>query len=130
MQALFLERLKGWARDVKRDVVAVWLAARDPRTPLGPKLLCALVAAYALSPIDLIPDFVPILGYVDDLILVPAGLWLALRLLPPELLQEHRETALRTGRPVSRAAAVAVIAVWIVAGVALSLLLVSAPRPR
>ena len=85
-----MERLKAWAQALKRDVVALWLAARDPRTPLAAKLLAGAVAAYALSPIDLIPDFIPVLGYLDDLLLVPAGIWLAVRLIPAGLLEELR----------------------------------------
>jgi uncharacterized membrane protein YkvA (DUF1232 family) len=77
-----LEAAKGWARRLKRDVHAVWIAARDPRTPRPVRLLALAVAAYALSPIDLIPDFVPVLGYLDDLMIVPLGLWLVLRLVP------------------------------------------------
>jgi uncharacterized membrane protein YkvA (DUF1232 family) len=90
-----MERLKAWARALKRDVVALWLAARDPRTPLAAKLLAGVVAAYALSPIDLIPDFIPVLGYLDDLLLVPAGIWLVVRLIPAELLAEFRAAAAR-----------------------------------
>ena len=74
------EGLKSWARALKRDVVALWLAARDSRTPFGAKLVAGAVAAYALSPIDLIPDFIPLLGYLDDLLLVPVGIWLAVRM--------------------------------------------------
>jgi len=109
-------RLRGWAKALKRDVVALWLAARDPAVPLGAKLLAGAVAAYALSPIDLIPDFIPVLGYLDDLILVPAGIWLAVRLIPPDRLALHRaEAALRAERPVSRAGAAAIVAVWVLA---------------
>ena len=78
-----LQRLKQWAREIKRDVVAIGIAARDPRVPWYVKLLAAAIAAYAVSPIDLIPDFVPVLGYVDDLIIVPAGILLTVRLMPP-----------------------------------------------
>ena len=85
-----LEPLKRWARALKRDVIALWLAARDPRVPLAAKLVAGAVAAYALSPIDLIPDFIPVLGYLDDLLIVPAGIWLALRLIPAELMAELR----------------------------------------
>ena len=108
-----VERLKAWARGLKRDVVALWLAARDPRTPLGAKLLAGLVAAYALSPIDLIPDFIPVLGYLDDLLLVPAGIWLAVRLIPAELLAEFRAAAEARERPRSLAGAAVVAAVWL-----------------
>ena len=85
--------VRAWARRLKRDVVALWIAARDPRTPLAAKLVAGAVAAYALSPIDLIPDFIPILGYLDDLIIVPAGIWLALRLIPASLMMEFRSQA-------------------------------------
>ena len=107
-------RLKAWARDLKRDVVALWIAARDPRTPLLAKLLAASVAAYALSPIDLIPDFIPVLGYLDDFLIVPLGILLTIRLVPPALMTEFRIAAeARAGRPVSRAAAAVVVALWL-----------------
>jgi uncharacterized membrane protein YkvA (DUF1232 family) len=113
-------RLRGWARTVKRDVTALWLAARDPRVPWAPKLLAALVAAYALSPVDLIPDFIPVLGYLDDVVLVPLGILLAVRLMPPALMAEFRAAAARReGRPTSRAGAAAVVALWL-AGAALA----------
>ncbi|MGO4815932.1 YkvA family protein, partial [Cupriavidus sp. 2MCAB6] len=88
-----LERARQWARHLTRDVVALWIAARDPRTPWHAKALAAGVAAYALSPIDLIPDFIPILGYLDDLLIVPAGIALAVRLIPSELMAEFRREA-------------------------------------
>jgi uncharacterized membrane protein YkvA (DUF1232 family) len=107
-------RLKNWARRLKRDVVALWLAARDLRTPIGAKLLAGAVAAYALSPIDLIPDFIPILGYLDDVIIVPAGIWLALKLVPAEVMDELRAEAERRGtRPTSRGAMFVIVLVWI-----------------
>lgn len=74
-------RIRAWARDIKRDVVALWLAARDPRVPVAAKIVSGIVAAYALSPIDLIPDFIPVIGYLDDVILVPLGILLAIRLI-------------------------------------------------
>jgi uncharacterized membrane protein YkvA (DUF1232 family) len=109
-----MQGLRAWARGLKRDVIVLWLAARDPRTPLLAKALAGLVAAYALSPIDLIPDFIPVFGYLDDLILAPLGVWACLRLIPPALLAELRlrGEALAT-RPTSRLAAAAIIAVWI-----------------
>ena len=110
-----IESLKRWAKALKRDVVALWLAARHPRTPAVAKLVAGLTAAYALSPIDLIPDFIPVLGYLDDLLIVPAGIWLALRLIPPELLTEFRDRARSSARPAGRAGAVAVVAIWIAA---------------
>jgi uncharacterized membrane protein YkvA (DUF1232 family) len=104
-------------RKLKRDVVAIALAVRDPRVPWYAKAVGACVVAYALSPIDLIPDFVPVLGYLDDLVLVPLGLLLVVRLIPADVLAEHRAAASAiVERPVSRAGAVAVIVVWLVAG--------------
>src|SRR3569832_1439609 len=100
-----LSALKAWAKALKRDVVALWLAARDPRVPWYAKVAAGAVAAYALSPIDLIPDFIPILGYLDDLLIVPAGIWLAVRLIPPALMAEFRQRAASRDRPTSLAAA-------------------------
>lgn len=111
--AAMIARLKDWARSLKRDVIALWLAARDPRVPLGAKLVAGAVAAYALSPIDLIPDFIPVLGYLDDLLIVPAGIWLALRLIPPALMDELRSRSEAEAKPLSRGGAVAVVAVWV-----------------
>jgi uncharacterized membrane protein YkvA (DUF1232 family) len=92
---------------------AVWLAARDPRTPLFAKLVGLLVAAYALSPIDLIPDFIPVLGLLDDAVLIPAGVWLFSRLVPSALMAEHRATAEAAAtRPVSKWGVAIVIAIW------------------
>ena len=109
-----MERLKAWARALKRNITLLWLAARDPRTPVAAKLLAGFIAAYALSPIDLIPDFVPVLGLLDDLLLVPAGIWLALRLIPGALLSELRLAADQTPWPgPARRAAVVVVLVWI-----------------
>jgi len=107
-------RTKRWARTIKRDVVALWIAARDPRVPWHVKAFCASIAAYALSPIDLIPDFIPVFGYLDDLILVPLGILLAVRMIPSDLMLEFRaEADLRSDRPVSRAAGAAIIAIWV-----------------
>jgi uncharacterized membrane protein YkvA (DUF1232 family) len=101
-------------RSLKRDVVAIALAVKDPRVPWYAKAVGACVIAYALSPIDLIPDFIPVIGYLDDLVLVPLGLLLVLRLIPPPILAEHRAAAAKIAeRPVSRAGAVGVIAVWV-----------------
>lgn len=111
-----LEKLKRWAKSIKRDVHALYLAARDPRTPFLAKMVALLVAAYALSPIDLIPDFIPVIGYVDDLLIVPLGILLAVRLLPPPLLAEHRlAAAAAQSRPVSRVAAAIFIVLWLAA---------------
>ena len=101
------------ATRLRIEAHAVWLVARDPRTPWAPRLLCLAIAAYALSPIDLIPDFIPVLGLVDDALLVPAGLWLVGRLLPPGLMEEHRAAARAAAeRPVSKSGALIVIAIW------------------
>ena len=117
-----IARLKRWAKALKRDMLALWLAARDPRVPLGAKLLAGAVAAYGLSPIDLIPDFIPVLGYLDDLLIVPAGVWLALRLIPPTLIAELRAAAsLLAAKPVSRTAAVVIVALWVIGLAAVTL---------
>lgn len=109
-----LSSLKTWARNLKRDVVALWIAARDPRVPWYAKLAAGAVAAYALSPIDLIPDFIPVIGYLDDLIIVPLGILLALRLVPDRLMREFRQEAVRReARPMSYAGAAAIAAIWI-----------------
>src|SRR5438874_13338984 len=86
-------RLREWARLIERDVHALYLAARDPRVPWYAKALAAAVAGYALSPVDLIPDFIPVVGYLDDLILVPLGILVVIRLIPTEILAEHRAMA-------------------------------------
>ena len=107
--------LKDWARFVRRDVHAVYLAARDPRTPWYAKALAVCVAGYALSPIDLIPDFVPVLGYLDDVILVPLGVLLVVKLIPQEIMAEHRALAAAAqDRPRSRTAAIVIAMVWLV----------------
>jgi uncharacterized membrane protein YkvA (DUF1232 family) len=108
-----LGKIKQWARGIVRDVTALWLAARDPRVPWIAKAVAAIVAAYALSPIDLIPDFIPVIGYLDDLVLVPLGILLAVRLVPPELMAEFRAAAQDRARPVSRAGAMIIVALWI-----------------
>lgn len=115
-----LRRLKDWARRIKRDVHALWLAARDPRTPWYAKLLALAIAAYALSPIDLIPDFIPVLGYLDELILLPLALYVAIRLVPPDVMAEHRAAAEQAAaRPVSRVAGAAIVVLWLAAALAL-----------
>jgi uncharacterized membrane protein YkvA (DUF1232 family) len=115
------ERLRQWARTVKRDVLMLCLAARDPRVPWYAKVVAACVAAYALSPIDLIPDFIPVLGYLDDVIIVPLGILLAIRLIPPALLEEHRHAAVERSqqRPTSYVGAAIILIMWFVAGATL-----------
>jgi uncharacterized membrane protein YkvA (DUF1232 family) len=106
-------RLREWARRLKCEVLTVYYAARHPETPLLVRLLALSVAAYALSPIDLIPDFIPVLGYLDDLLLVPLGIWLVLRLLPASVLQAARGQAqAAANRPVSRGAAAVIVLLW------------------
>lgn len=108
-----LTRAKQWARTIKRDVVALWIAACDARTPVMAKIVAGAVAAYALSPIDLIPDFIPILGYLDDLLIVPLGILLAVSMIPDELLVQFREqAAARAARPVSKAGLLAIVVIW------------------
>jgi uncharacterized membrane protein YkvA (DUF1232 family) len=113
-----LERAKAQARLLKRESYALYFVARHPRTPWYAKLLAAAVVAYAFSPLDLIPDFVPVIGYLDDLVIVPLGIALVLRLVPSEVLGECRERARSAAdRPVSRAGAAFIIAVWLAIGV-------------
>jgi len=113
-------RIKKWARRLNRDVHAIYLASRDPRVPWLAKVLAIAVAAYALSPIDLIPDFIPVFGYLDDLIIVPLGIWLVVRLIPEEIMVEYRAIADQAGqRPVSRAGMVAIMLLWILGALAL-----------
>lgn len=116
-----LSKVKRWAKSLKRDVVALWLAARDPRTPWHVKLLAGAIAAYALSPIDLIPDFIPILGYLDDLIIVPLGIALAVYLIPAELMAEFRARAAEIAdRPTSKTAAIVISFIWVAGAMALA----------
>jgi uncharacterized membrane protein YkvA (DUF1232 family) len=108
-----LARLERWARTIKRDVHALYLAARDPRTPWYAKALGVFIAAYALSPIDLVPDFIPVLGFLDDAIILPLGIWLAVKLIPSAVMAEHRRAAeLAADKPISRMGAAVIIAVW------------------
>ncbi|WP_408593763.1 YkvA family protein [Limnohabitans sp.] len=113
------EKLRTWARCVKRDGVTLWFAGKNPMTPWYAKALGALVVAYALSPIDLIPDFIPVLGYLDDVLLLPVLIWLAVKLLPAEVLQDCRRQAeewmqKKEKKPISRAGVAFVIAMWLV----------------
>jgi uncharacterized membrane protein YkvA (DUF1232 family) len=105
--------LKNWAHNLRRDAHAVYLAARDPRVPWYVKALALCVAGYALSPIDLVPDFIPIIGHLDDMILVPLGILVVVKLIPPEIMAEHRAAAaLAAERPVSRKAALLIALIW------------------
>jgi len=111
-------KLRDWARRIKRNVLALWFSLRHPRTPLHAKAVAALVVAYALSPIDLIPDFIPVLGYLDDVILVPLGVLLAMRLIPADVWAEcsasaEQWMAEQRGKPRSRVGLVLVIVIWL-----------------
>ena len=111
-----LEKLKSRARALKNEAFAVYLAAKDPRTPWYAKALIFFVVAHTFSPIDLIPDFIPILGYLDDLIITPGGLWLAIRMIPPEVLAEARATVATSGvdRSLGYMGAAVILFMWIV----------------
>jgi uncharacterized membrane protein YkvA (DUF1232 family) len=105
--------LRDWARAIRRDAHALYLAARDPRTPWHVKVLAMAIAAYALSPIDLIPDFIPVIGYLDEVILLPLVIAAVVKLIPPEIMAEHRTAAgLAVDRPTSRMAAFAIAVIW------------------
>jgi uncharacterized membrane protein YkvA (DUF1232 family) len=126
------DTLKNWAKRIKRDAVTLWFAGKHPATPWYAKALGVFVVAYALSPIDLIPDFIPVLGYVDDVLLLPALIWLAIRLLPPEVAADCRKQAddwMKTqgAKPSSRAGAAVIVLLWIAAGAVLWIWLV---QPR
>ena len=111
-----VETWKRRARALKADTYALYLACRDPRVPWYARLLAACIVAYAFSPIDLIPDFIPVLGYLDDLILIPLGIALLLCMIPPPVMAECREqarAALAEGRPTSWVAAGIIIAIWL-----------------
>ena len=115
-----VEKLRSWARRIKRDGVTLWFAGKHPMTPWYAKALGAFVVAYALSPIDLIPDFIPVLGYVDDVLLLPVLVWLAVKLLPAEVVHDCRRQAdawmqTQGQKPTSRAGVVFVLAMWLMA---------------
>ena len=108
--------LNNKARLLKTEVYAIYLAYKDPRIPWYARLLAFCVVGYALSPIDLIPDFIPILGYLDDLILIPLGIALVLKMIPKNVMDEYREKARATmlqGKPINWVAAVVIIGVWV-----------------
>jgi len=112
------ERIRAWAGDLIKYLIALWIAARDSRTSWYARVSAAIVSAYAFSPIDLIPDFIPIIGYLDDIILVPIGITITIRLIPPVLWFEYVEKATELiDRPVSKIAATFVIVVWTVIGI-------------
>ena len=113
-----MQRLRLWAAALKREVMTLWFACRDPRTPWYARVLAMLIVAYALSPIDLIPDFIPVLGYLDELILLPVGIYLVLKLVPAEALADARARAQawvdsRKSKPRNWIAAAAIVLVWV-----------------
>lgn len=115
-----LSRLRGWAKQLKQQIILLWFSYRHPQTPWLPKLVALCVVAYALSPIDLIPDFIPILGYLDDVIILPLGILLAVRLMPAGILDECRLRATEweqshSPRPVNRGVAVLIVMLWLAA---------------
>jgi uncharacterized membrane protein YkvA (DUF1232 family) len=113
----FIQHWKNRALTIKREVYTLYLAYRDPRTPWYGKAFAALVVAYAFSPIDLIPDPIPVLGYLDDLILVPLGVMIAVRLIPPAVMADSRvkaEEMMRSGKPVSWVGALIIGLIWVV----------------
>lgn len=127
MKARFLDKWKERAQALKIEVYAVYLAYKDPRVPWYARIFAACVVGYAFSPIDLIPDPIPILGYLDDLVLVPLGIALAIRMIPPGVLAECREAArevMQAGKPVNHVAAAVIIAIWLaLAGLAIFLMI-------
>ncbi len=114
------QRLKSWARLLKSDIMTLWFACRHPQTPLSAKISAALIVAYAFSPIDLIPDFIPVLGLLDELILLPVFIWLTLKLVPAPVIAECRTRAQEwlaalKPKPRNYAAAAVIVALWIFA---------------
>lgn len=108
------QKIKQWAKSIKKDILVVWLIAKDQRTPVSVKFLAFIIAAYALSPIDLIPDFIPVLGYLDDLIIVPLGLLLVIRLTPQYIIDDCRNRAATLAeRPSSRGTAAVILLIWL-----------------
>ncbi|CEG25635.1 YkvA family protein [Bacillus sp. B-jedd] len=120
-----MQRLKLWAKKLKKHIMILYFAVKDPRTPWYAKGFAALVAAYALSPIDLIPDFIPVLGYLDDVILLPIGIWFALKLIPAEVRLDAASKADNAEKPVSKAGAVFIIILWIIGIAALAALILN-----
>ena len=113
------QKISSWAKALKLDVLALWFALKHPNMPFWAKVVCFVAVAYALSPIDLIPDFIPVLGYLDDLILVPALVWLALKLIPAEVMNQSREQAVEwinsnQSKPKSYIGLFIVVAIWLI----------------
>ncbi len=116
---IVIQKISLWAKGLKLDVLALWFALKHPMIPFWAKVVCFVAVAYALSPIDLIPDFIPVLGYLDDLILVPALVWLALKLIPAEVMNHSREQAVEwinsnQSKPKSQVGLFIVVAIWLI----------------
>jgi uncharacterized membrane protein YkvA (DUF1232 family) len=116
-----MSAIRRWARQLKAQLLAIWLCRRHPDMPAAARLLAVFVTAYAFSPIDLIPDFIPVLGLLDDLILVPLGIWIVVRLVPPHVLAAGRAQAeawmaARKDKPRNRTAALLIVVVWLACG--------------
>lgn len=115
----FFQIISSWAKALKLDVLALWFALKHPKMPFWAKVVCFVVVAYALSPIDLIPDFIPVLGYLDDLMIIPAFVWLALKLIPSDVLFQAREQAIdwlnnNQSKPKSYLGLFIVVAIWLI----------------
>lgn len=122
----YIEQWRQQAKKLKIEVFALYLAYRDPRVPLYARIFAGCVVGYAFSPIDLIPDFIPIIGYLDDLVLIPLGIKIALSMIPENVMIVSREKAqeiIRQGKPVNRVAAVIIISIWLMLA-ALSIVLI------
>jgi uncharacterized membrane protein YkvA (DUF1232 family) len=119
----WLDRLKSWAERLEKEVVALYYAYRDPRTPWYARLFCGLIVVMTLSPIDLIPDFIPILGYLDDAVFLPLGIWLALKMIPTEVMDDSRQKAMEI-QPAQlvdkRKSILLIVGLWIIFLVVLS----------
>ncbi len=116
---IVIQKISLWAKGLKLDVLALWFALKHPMIPFWAKVVCFVAVAYALSPIDLIPDFIPVLGYLDALILVPALVWLALKLIPAEVMNHSREQAVEwinsnQSKPKSQVGLFIVVAIWLI----------------
>jgi len=112
-----IEKWKQYAKSIKVETYALYLAYKDPRVPLYARIFAACIVGYAFSPIDLIPDPIPVLGYLDDLVIIPVGIWLALKMIPPAVLEECRiqaQEVIKQGKPVNRVAAVIIVIIWLI----------------
>jgi uncharacterized membrane protein YkvA (DUF1232 family) len=112
----FMERWKAWARRLETEVYALFLAYKDPRTPWHAKIFTAMLVGYALSPIDLIPDFIPVIGYLDDLVIVPLGTLVAIKMIPAQVMEESRAKSkqmIAQGKPINKMAAAVIVVIWV-----------------